>query len=244
MKSAPELVVVLAAGLGSRLRCEGGPPKPLLPVAGRPLISRVLDLFAAAGVNKAVVVIGFRGDEVAAGIESAGPLLDVEFVENPRWEMSNGLSVLAARSAVRDRPFFLSMSDHILEPSLIHGLGSAQIPDKGLVLAVDRKIDEVYDIDDATKVLTKEGRIDEIGKELDKYDAIDTGLFTCSPYLFDAIEEVSRTRDDRDCSLSDGVKAIAASGLALVYDVGEGLWQDVDTAGAAAHAEKLFGGGC
>ena len=77
-----EQLQVLAAGLGSRLRREGGPPKPLLPVAGRPLVLRVLDLFARAGVREAVIVLGFRGDEVAAGIESAGPLIDVSFVEN------------------------------------------------------------------------------------------------------------------------------------------------------------------
>jgi 1L-myo-inositol 1-phosphate cytidylyltransferase len=108
------------------------------------------------------------------------------------------------------------------------------------VLAVDRKLDAIYDMDDATKVRTENGRIVEIHKNLERFDAVDTGLFSCSPALFDAIEAVSQSRADADCSLSDGVKALAARGLALVHDVGAGMWQDVDTPGSMAHAEKLF----
>ena len=165
----------------------------------------------------------------------------IAFAQNPRYEMSNGLSVLAARSAVGANNFFLSMSDHMFESALILGLSTVEIPEHGLVLAVDRKLDRIYDMDDATKVRSKDGRIVAINKRLDEFDAVDTGLFACSPGLFEAIERASLARPDRDCSLSDGVKALAADGLAWVYDVGDGMWQDVDTPGALDHAEKLFG---
>lgn len=239
--STPEVVVILAAGLGSRLRSDQGVPKPLRPVAGRALILTVLDRFYQAGVPEAVIVLGHRADEVRAGIERAGSPMSLEFVMNPRYEMSNGLSVLAARPAVRDRPFFLSMSDHIFEASLIEGLKAAALPEDGLVLAVDRKLDTIYDMDDATKVRTEDDRIVEIHKQLTSFDAVDTGLFSCSSALFDAIEAKSRSTEDGDCSLSDGVKTLAANGRAVVHDVEEGLWQDVDTPGSEEHAEKLFG---
>jgi 1L-myo-inositol 1-phosphate cytidylyltransferase len=238
----PDVVVILAAGLGSRLGSDEGVPKPLRPVAGRALVSRVLDRFHEAGVREAVVVLGHRGDEVRAGIEAAGSSMEVSFVENPRYRMSNGLSVLAARPAVGDRPFFLSMSDHVFEASLIEGLAAAPLPEGGLVLAVDRKLDTIYDMEDATLVRTEEGRIVEIHKSLEHFDCVDTGLFSCTPALFDAIAAAASTREDGDCSLSDGVGALAAAGLAMVHDVGPGLWQDVDTPGSAAHAEKLFSG--
>ncbi len=236
-----KVVVILAAGLGSRLNTDEGVPKPLVPIGDRPLILRVLDRFYQAGVAEAVVVIGHRGDEIRAGIDTVKPEIDVTFAENPRYRMSNGLSVLAARPAVGNRSFFLSMSDHIFDSSLIQGLASAALPDGGLVLAVDRKLDTIFDMDDATKVRTEDSRIVEIHKELENYDAVDTGLFACSPELFDAIEAESKRHDDGDCSLSDGVKALAANGRAIVHDVGAGLWQDVDTPGSILHAEKLFG---
>jgi choline kinase len=237
----PNVVVILAAGLGSRLKSDQGMPKPLRPVAGRALILRVLDRFAEAGIQEAIIVLGYRGDEVRATIEAANPKIEVTFVLNPRYKMSNGLSVLAARAAVEDRSFFISMSDHIFEPSLIEGLAKAPLPDGGLVLAVDRKLESIYDMDDATKVRTEGGKIIEIHKELNTFDAVDTGLFVCTPALFDGIEAVSKTAPDGDCSLSDGVKALTAKKLATVHDVGDGLWQDVDTPGSVDHAEKLFG---
>jgi len=231
-----DVVVVIAAGLGTRLKSDQGPPKPLVPLGGRALALRVLDRFAEAGVREAVVVVGYRADEVRAGIEGGVPAIPVAFVENPRFRMSNGLSVLAASDAVGARPFFLSMSDHVFEPSLIRGLGSATLPEDGLVLAVDRKLDRIFDEDDATKVRTEGGRIVEIHKNLKAFDAVDTGLFACTPALFAAIRTAAATRADGDCSLSDGVKALAAGGKALVHDIGDGWWQDVDTPEAMAHA--------
>lgn len=238
----PSIAVVLAAGLGARLGDERDVPKPLRAVAGRPLVVRVLERFAAAGAERAVVVVGHREAEVRAGIMAGRVPLPVEFVSNPRFRLSNGLSVLAARPAVGERPFFLSMSDHIFDPELIASLAAAELPAGGLVLAVDRKLDAIFDMDDATKVETDGDRIAAIGKQLADFDAVDTGLFACTPALFDAIAAIAAARPDGDCSLSDGVKALAARGLALVHDIGAGRWQDVDTPESFAHAEKLFRG--
>jgi 1L-myo-inositol 1-phosphate cytidylyltransferase len=235
---AAEVVVIIAAGMGTRLRCDEGLPKPLLPLGGRPLGLRVIDRFAEAGVREAIVVVGYRAAEVEAGIRAGAPPIPVTFVENPRFKMSNGLSVLAAAAAVGARPFFLSMADHVFEPSLIRGLGRAPLPDGGLVLAVDRKLDQIFDEDDATKVRTEAGRIAEIHKNLTAFDAVDTGLFACTPALFDAIRLAAATRADGDCSLSDGVKALAAGGNAFVHDIGGGWWQDVDTPEAMEHAAE------
>ncbi|MBN2715641.1 MAG: NTP transferase domain-containing protein [Deltaproteobacteria bacterium] len=236
----PTLVVIIAAGIGSRLTSADTLPKPLMQVNGRALILRVLDRFYEAGIKDAVIVTGHRADEIEQGVRADNPRNHVQFVRNPRYTLSNGLSVLAARQAVGQRSFFLSMADHIFESSLIAGLKEAPLPADGLVLAVDRKLDAIYDEDDATKVKTQNGRIMEIHKELPEFDAVDTGLFSCTPALFDRIEAAANTRDDGDCSLSDGVKAMSLQGTALVHDIKDGKWQDVDTPGAVEHAAKLF----
>ncbi len=237
----PKVVVILAAGLGSRLQSEGGPPKPLLPVAKRPLILRVLDRFKEALIEEAIIVLGHRGDEVRACIETAKPLNKLSFVTNPMFRMSNGLSVLAASEAIGDRPFFLSMADHIFDSKMIISLAKAELPDDGLVLAVDRKLHSIYDMDDATKVRTENNRIVEISKNLTVFDAVDTGLFACTPAILRAIKKFSDSRYNKDCTLSEGVHTLSKHGLALVHDIGDSLWQDVDTKNCAEHAEYLFG---
>jgi len=236
----PELVVIIAAGTGSRLKSDAGPPKPLLSIGGRALILRVLDRFYDAGISEAIIVVGHRADEVMAGVTAAQLPMKIQFVLNPRYLMSNGLSVLAAKDAVGGRPFFLSMADHVFESSLISGLAAAKLPMNGLILAVDRKLDQIYDEEDATKVRTEDGRIVAIHKQLEHFDAVDTGLFSCTPALFEKIEAAAALRENGDCTLSDGVTALCKSGLALVHDIAGGRWQDVDTPGAAEHAAQHF----
>ena len=75
-----------------------------------------------------------------------------------------------------------------------------------VILGVDPDIDRIFDIDDATKVRRCGDRIVEIGKEIEEYDAIDTGMFLCTPTLF---EDLDRSSKDGDCSLSDGMRRLA-----------------------------------
>jgi MurNAc alpha-1-phosphate uridylyltransferase len=65
MKSAPETAMVLAAGLGTRMRpITDRLPKPLVAVGGRPLIDHVLDRLVAAGVRRVVVNLHYKGEMI------------------------------------------------------------------------------------------------------------------------------------------------------------------------------------
>ena len=75
-------------------------------------------------------------------------------------------------------------------------------------------------------------------KELPEYDCIDTGVFRINQAL---IEEHSRLERERgDCSLSDGVSALAERGKFMAVDVGEVRWIDVDTPAALERAEAML----
>src|SRR5437016_3432790 len=89
-------------------------------------------------------------------------------------------------------------------------------------------------VDDAMKIQTRGDRILQIGKDLTRYDAIDTGLFICPLKIFDCLERVKR---DGDCSLADGVRSMASGGKARAVDIGNAWWQDIDTPAMLACAE-------
>lgn len=223
------------AGSGSRLRKHGfGSAKSLVQICGRPLISYTFDALIHGGIKVVHAVVGFESHMLMARVQPLVPAsLDFRFIINDDWEKQNGISVLVAANQV-DAPFLLTMGDHLFDESMIDILVCNAVPDQ-LNLAVDRKLDAVFDPNDATKVQTKGDRIVAIGKELPHYDAVDTGLFVCAPNIFEYLE---RAKCSGDCSLSDGVRLMAAERKARAIDIGDAWWQDVDTPEMLAQAEK------
>jgi choline kinase len=146
------------------------------------------------------------------------------FIENRHWQKQNGVSLLTAANQVTS-PFLLTMSDHLFDRSIVDLLVRDAVLDQ-LNVAIDRKLDSIFDVDDAMKVQTRGDRILQIGKDLTRYDAIDTGLFVCPLEIFDYLERVKR---DGDCSLADGVRSMASDGKARAVDIGDAWWQDIDT---------------
>lgn len=240
MNTRIEQAVILAAGFGSRIRGQAElPPKPLISVGGLPLLKRAILTAKKAGVRRFVVVLGFQGERVRDALRGDADLdgLEIIWADNPRYALANGVSVLTARPHIEGE-FFLTMADHVVDAAIYEGL-QAQPANEGLILAVDRKLETIFDMDDATKVKTGRGeRIDQIGKQLTDFDAVDTGVFRCSSHLFDALEVTLAERGD--VSLSDGVQALAARGVARVWDIGAAWWQDVDEEATKKHAEKLL----
>jgi choline kinase len=232
--------VVLAAGFGSRLAAAGdsSSQKPLLEVAGRPLFDRTLHSLELAGCERVVIVVGHEADALQRRIEADySGSLPLTFAENPNYQLANGLSVLCAAPLVGDE-FVLTMADHVLGDEVMELARHHHPPAAGATLLVDFKLDTIFDMDDATKVLAADGLIRAIGKQIPEYNCVDTGVFVCSRALFDALAEV---RDRRgDASLSDGIQSLASAGTMAVLDIGDGFWQDVDTPEMLGHAEAML----
>ena len=232
--------VILAAGRGSRLvgDAKSTLPKPLKSVAGVPILVRILRTLQAEGITEAVVVVGYRGDQIRKALLSEPTLaLKLMFVENDAWDRgANGVSLLAAKHWV-DQDCVLSMADHLYAPELVRRLRETDVHG-ACALAVDRDIERCFDLPDATKVKLAGNRIIDIGKDIEDYDAIDTGVFRIGPALIEELEKVYEMRGD--CSLSDGVRALSESGRFLTVDGGEARWIDVDTPEAHARAEAMI----
>ena len=231
--------VVIAAGFGSRLRDgDDAGPKPLRRVESVPLLVRVLRCLAASGIEQAAVVLGYQADQIRAALEQETGLgLSLSYVLNDEYAKSNGVSVLAARQFV-GQGCVLSMADHLYSPRVVSAVLSPEFATGSSVLGVDYEIDRCFDIDDATKVQVEAGRIVEIAKTLDKYNALDSGVFRIGPSLIDALDSVYREKGD--CSLSDGVRALTRRGEFFASDIGGACWIDVDTPEAARHAGLLL----
>ena len=225
--TAPPAAVILAAGAGSRLRQhEDDPPKPLTELLGLTLVERAILSCREVGVREFVVVVGYRSDEMIPFIteieETHG--VRISTVENARWELGNGTSVLASEPLV-DGPFFLLMGDHIFDPDFLRRLIDGD-DGRAVSLVVDHDHETIHDVLEATKVRLRGDDITAIGKRLNHFDAVDTGVFLCRPPLFRALR---RAQLAGDYSLSAAVRLVARDGEATTVEAGGLFWQDVDT---------------
>ena len=235
--ATPPPAVILAAGEGSRLR-EGGRdlPKPLIPLLGLTLLERSILSCVEVGVREFLVVVGHRKEESLPHLERLRERHDltIRVVENPDWEAGNGTSV-AACSPYVSGPFLLLMCDHLFDPALLKNLLAADNGSGECLLAVDRRLSDLFDPDDATLVRLEGEDITAIGKGLEEPDAADTGIFLCRPMLFEALGDARRLGDG---SLSGGIRRLIANGGIRAVEIGGRFWLDVDTPEALTAGEK------
>lgn len=220
--------LIIAAGFGSRLR-PVAESKPLTPVLGLPLLALAIMQVARAGVQRVVVVTGYAAEAVEAALpgfaQSAG--IRVDAVRVADHTLPNGHSVIAGAVAISG-DYLLVMADHIFSDSILPKLAEQAAPDRGVTLAIDRRVKHpLIDPDDATWVRLGLGdRIAAIGKTIEPYDAVDCGAFLATSELADAIAEAITL--GRPGSLSDGMQVLAGRGRAATMDIGDAWWIDVD----------------
>jgi choline kinase len=206
------------------------------------LISYALDSLIRAGIKSVDFVVGYESGRMIEQVKQFLPSgLSASFIENRDWQKQNGISLLAASGHV-SKPFLLTMSDHLFDGAVVDHLLDSSEP-SFLNIAVDRKLDSIFDLEDAMKVRTRGNRVTDIGKKLRDYDAIDIGLFVCPLEIFDHLERAKSGSRESDCSLADGVRLMARDNKVRAIDIGESWWQDVDTPQMLQHAERQMAKG-
>ena len=231
--------LILAAGKGSRL-WQRGNSKPLIRLLGIPLIERTIRSAVEAGIDEFYVVSGYNGEQVRRFLDDLALRCEIKIthVVNNDWQDGNGLSVLAAKEQLVE-PFVLLMADHLFDPSILHDLAARTPCDGEITLAVDyNTANPLVDLKDVTRVRSENERLMDIGKGLEQFDSFDTGIFLCTPAIFDGLRQ--SVADHQDSSLSGGVRCLAAQGRAQVFDIGGRFWCDTDSPQDLDNAENTL----
>ena len=111
---APRTAMVMAAGLGKRMRpLTATRPKPLVQVAGKALLDHVFDRLCAAGVQRAVVNVHYLADALEAHLAHRVRGIEV-IVSDERAELlETGGGLVKARGLLGDEPFLVVNADNL-----------------------------------------------------------------------------------------------------------------------------------
>ena len=241
------LAVILAAGTSSRLYpLTIDTPKALLEVGGRPILDRMLDALASAGIARVVVVIGFRADRIEAHLASTRTRfggLEVVTAINPAFATTNNAaSLAAARPAVGGSGFVLCDGDVVFTsnpfPALI-----ADPHDSAIVVDRAAALD-----DEAMKVAVDSGgRVTRLSKQLDAAGSAGESIGVqkiggaALPALWTALDEVVAARG-ATAYYEDAFQQLIDRGAPFgVTAVAAGSWREIDDAADLEAARSLLG---
>lgn len=116
MSVALDTAMLMAAGLGKRMRpLTVTRPKPLVKVAGRPLIDHALDRIEAAGILRTIVNVHYLADTVEAHLRARAKRTGADYVVSDERDLlrETGGGLFKARPLLGDRPFLCANSDNI-----------------------------------------------------------------------------------------------------------------------------------
>jgi MurNAc alpha-1-phosphate uridylyltransferase len=231
----PATAMVLAAGLGTRMRpITERLPKPLVAVAGRPLIDHVLDRLAAAGVRDAVVNVHYLADQIEAHL--SGRQVPRISISDERGELlDTGGGIARALPLLGPRPFYLANTDSLwIEGArpLLARLAEAWRDDRmdGLLVVAPTVAASGYG-GTGDFLLDTAGRLTRRPERTTAPFAY-TGAAILSPRLFDDAPE---GRFSLNLLFDRAIAAGRLYGLRL-----DGLWMHVGTPSAIAEAETMI----
>jgi len=231
----PRCAMVLAAGLGTRMRpLTDKVPKPLVPVGGKPLINHVLDRLAAAGVETAVVNVHHFADQLEQHLKPRrAPKIVISYERDT--VLGTGGGVVKALPRLGATPFFLVNSDTLwidgVKPNL-ERLAAAFRPDQMdalLLLAATATSVGYGGRGDFT--MAPDGKLRR-RRERDVVPFVYAGIAILSPALF-------KDAPDGAFALTQlfdrAIERERLYGLRL-----EGVWMHVGTPEAVAQAERAI----
>ncbi len=224
----------MAAGRGARLDpLTRYKPKALLRILGMTVIERTLLTLKTVGVRDFVVVIGHLGEAIKEKLGTGERYgISIEYVTNPEWKRGNALSVQVAEKHVGEE-FLLVMGDHLFEARMVEELLQHR---SDLTLCVDSDPQHI-DLGEATRVLIKRGQVASIGKGLERFNAVDTGLFLCRKKIFPSLKRCIREGSEE---WAEFIGRFTGENRVETVDLPESSWTDIDTVIDLQRAEKVL----
>ncbi len=230
--------VVLAAGKGTRMQglCDDL-PKPLLPVANRPLLEHTLRQCADAGVDSALLVVGHRQEQVreTLGPRCAGVDLDYVVQEHPK---GTGQAAALGEEFAAGEPFLLMFGDIVTSGRHLPGIVRVYQSERPAAVLSVRY---VPDPASGGAVYVKDERVVRIverpkpGETQTHY--INAGIFVFPPEIFELLRSVE-VSPRGEYELTDAIRMLIDGGKTVRAFNLDGFWVNVTDPAAYLEAQR------
>lgn len=220
--------VILAAGKGTRMRpLTNRRPKPLVPVAGRPILEHIVGGLASAGVDRVCLVIGWMGEQIQEAFGDGTALgADLTYV----WQEDyggTGAAVLLAEEFIGDDQFVLGWGDIIIPPENYRRMMAIFREERPEAMLAVNRVDDPWE---GAAVYVEDGLVDRIIEKPPKGTSTtnfnNAGLFVFGPELLQTLKD-TEVSERGELEVPSAIATLLDRGSAIrAYEI-DGYWSDV-----------------
>ncbi len=224
--------VILAAGKGKRLMpITSSRPKPMIPLAGKPLLEYTILGLKDAGISEILLIVGYKEEDIK---EYFGNGLDkfnvnIEYISQEE-QLGTGHAVSYAKDFVKDTPFLLMYGDLITDPKIFKDILEKfnETKIEGLITLLKVNNPQDYGIislnsDDFVEKITEKP-----SPELNLGNLANAGIYIFNPMIFKAIEKTEKSiRGEYEFTDSMEILINQLNGKILGYIIKDYFWSDI-----------------
>ncbi len=224
--------VILAAGKGERLMpITSSRPKPMIPLAGMPLLAHTILGLRDAGIDEILLIVGYKEETFKNYFSDRLDKFNVkiEYVTQEE-QLGTGHAVSYAQVFVKNEPFLLMYGDLITDSKVFKEIKekfNESKPD-GIITLVKVKNPLEYGIIS----LNSDGFVEKITEkpahELNLGNLANAGIYIFDPLIFEAIEKTEKSiRDEYEFTDSMEILISQLNGRILGYNIKDYFWKDI-----------------
>jgi len=219
--------VVLAAGRGERLwPLTEDTPKPLLPIANKPILERTLDALAHAGIRQIILVVGFRGEKVRDRLGNGKSIgSEIRYVnQKPPKGTADALGT-CSRELEGEDTFLVVYGDDYYQTSVPRAFLAKSRGNKGITIGTA----DVHDASSFGRIQSRRGLVTEIQEKASKAEPgpVNAGIYLMNKSIFTAIRKTKRSIRG-ELELTDALRILMSEGVPVhAQDLGSRRWLGV-----------------
>jgi len=217
----------LAAGRGERLwPLTEDTPKPLLPIANKPILERTLEALARAGIRQIILVVGFRNEKIRARLGNGRAIgSEIRYVNQKTSKGTADALGTCSRELQGEETFLVVYGDDYYETSVPRTFLAKSRGNKGIIIGTAN----VQDASTFGRIQSRRGLVTEIREKASKAEPgpVNAGIYLMDQSIFSGIRKTKQsTRGELE--LTDALKILMNDGVPVhAQDLGLRRWLGV-----------------
>jgi len=237
--------VILAAGKGKRLEpVTSTRPKPMIPIAGKPLLEHIILGLRDAGIDHVLLIVGYKQEVIKDyfknGIEKFE--IKIEYITQDEY-LGTAHAAGLAKYFVKNEPFLMMYGDILVDSILFNQVIQKfnEVKSEGLITLTE--VDKPQDYGIIT--LDSKGFVKDIHEkpnpDLNLGNLANAGIFIFNPLIFEAIEKTKKsTRNEYEFTDSMSILIKEFQEKILGYVIKDNFWSDIGLPWQLLDANKFL----